>query len=149
MEKNNEYKTLINKHAPPSPLLKNFFRAFFVGGLICALGEGLAALFSTFLKEADAYVAVTVTLVVLASVLTALGLFDRIARFAGGGTIVPVTGFSNSVTSAAIDTRSEGFILGVGKGIFSVAGPVILFATLAGTAYGFIYFILLKMGVTF
>ena len=147
MEKNNEYKSLINKHAPPSPLLKNAFRAFLVGGLISALGEGMAALFSLFLKEADAYVAVTVTLVVLASVLTALGLFDRIARFAGGGTIVPVTGFSNSVTSAAIDTRSEGFILGVGKGIFSVAGPVILFATLAGTAYGFVYFILLKMGV--
>ncbi len=149
MEKNNDYKNLINKHAPPSPVFKNFFRAFLVGGLICGFGEGLAALFSLFLKEADAYVAVTVTLVILASLLTALGLFDRIARFAGGGTIVPVTGFSNSVTSAAIDTRSEGFILGVGKGIFSVAGPVILFATLAGTAYGFIYFILLKLGVSF
>ena len=147
MEKNSEYKTLINKHAPPSPVLKNFFRAFLVGALISGFGEALAAAFSLFLKEEDAYVAVTVTLVVLASVLTALGIFDRIARFAGGGTIVPVTGFSNSVTSAAIDTRSEGFILGVGKGIFSVAGPVILFATLAGTAYGIIYFLLLQLGV--
>lgn len=147
MEKNSEYKTLINKHAPPSPVLKNFFRAFLVGALISGFGEALAAAFSLFLKGEDSYVAVTVTLVVLASVLTALGVFDRIARFAGGGTIVPVTGFSNSVTSAAIDTRSEGFILGVGKGIFSVAGPVILFATLAGTAYGIIYFLLLKLGV--
>ena len=84
---------------------------------------------------------VTVTYIVLASLATALGFFDRIARVAGAGTLLPVTGFANSVTSSAIDTRSEGFVLGVGKGIFTVAGPVILYSTLAGTVYGFIYYI--------
>lgn len=141
MEKNKDYKILINRHAPPSPVLKNCFKAFLCGGAISLIGELLANLYLLFLDKKDAYLSVTLTLIVLASVLTALGIFDKIARFAGGGTIVPVTGFSNSVTSAAIDARSEGFILGVGKGIFSVAGPVILFAVISGTAYGAIYYV--------
>lgn len=146
MERNSDYKTLINRHAPPSCVLKNTFRAFLGGGAVCLLGEILAALFSSFLETKDAYLSATLTLIVLASIMTALGIFDKIARFAGGGTIVPVTGFSNSVTSAAIDSRSEGYILGVGKGIFSVAGPVILYATLAGTVYGLVYYISLVLG---
>ena len=141
MEKNEEYKSLINQHAPTSPVLKNSLKAFLCGGAISLIGEMLASVYILFLEKKDAYLCATLTLIVLASFLTALGIFDRIARFAGGGTIVPVTGFSNSVTSAAIDARSEGFILGVGKGIFSVAGPVILFAVVSGTAYGLIYYL--------
>lgn len=146
MERNIDYKSLINQHAPPSSVVKNSIKAFICGGIISLIGELLASLYSTFLEKKDAYLSVSLTLIVLASVLTAIGVFDKIARFAGGGTIVPVTGFSNSVTSAAIDTRSEGFILGIGKGIFSVAGPVILFSVLAGTLYGFIYYLFSLFG---
>jgi stage V sporulation protein AC len=87
------------------------------------------------------YLLVTVTLIFLASLLTGLGVFDMIAKRAGAGTLVPVTGFANSVVSPALDTKSEGYILGVGSKIFTVAGPVILYAVIAGTVYGVIYFI--------
>ena len=141
MENNKDYKELINRHAPKSPIIKNSIFAFLVGGGICFLGEISASVFSRFLKEETAYLSVSLILIVIASFLTAMGVFDKIARFSGGGTLVPVTGFSNSVTSVAIDSRSEGFILGVGAKIFTVAGPVILYATAAGTLYGFIYYI--------
>lgn len=142
VENNKDYKKLIKKHAPKSPAVKNSFFAFLVGGLICAVGEWLAY-FYRFLgvNTENSYVLVTVTYIVLASFATAFGFFDKIARFAGAGTLLPVTGFSNSVTSSAIDTKSEGFISGVGKGIFTVAGPVILYSVIAGTVWGIIYYI--------
>ena len=142
VENNKDYKKLIKKHAPKSPAVKNSFLAFLVGGLICAVGEWLAY-FYRFLgvNTENSYVLVTVTYIVLASFATAFGFFDKIARFAGAGTLLPVTGFSNSVTSSAIDTKSEGFISGVGKGIFTVAGPVILYSVIAGTVWGIIYYI--------
>ena len=142
IEKNEEYKKLIKKHAPKSPVLKNSAFAFFIGGALCALGEWLAFLFRYLgVSEENSYVLVSVSFILIASLATALGFFDKIARFAGAGTLLPVTGFSNSVTSSAIDTRSEGFIAGVGKGIFTVAGPVILYSVISGTAYGIIYYI--------
>ena len=141
IEKNKDYKTEIKRHAPHSPLLKDCFFAFISGGFICFTGELLASLFIYLIGDRDtAYLLVTVFFIVLASLLTALGIFDRIARFSGAGTLLPVTGFSNSVTSSAIDSRSEGLILGVGSKIFTVAGPVILYSTIAGTLYGVIYF---------
>ncbi len=142
IENNKEYKNLIKKHAPKSPVFKNCVFAFLVGGSLCAIGEWLAY-FYRFLgvSTENSYVLVTVTYIVLASFATALGFFDKIARFAGAGTLLPVTGFSNSVTSSAIDTRSEGFIGGVGKGIFTVAGPVILYSVIAGTVWGIVYYI--------
>ena len=141
MEKNKEYKKLINQHAPSSPVFKNCFWAFLTGGLICFFSEILAFLFSFFTEEKNAYLYTTLSLIISASILTALGVFDKIARRCGGGTLVPVTGFSNSVTSVAIDSRSEGIILGVGSKIFTVAGPVILYAVASGTLYGFIYYL--------
>ncbi len=141
MEKNKHYKDLTKKHSPPSPVLKNCILAFLSGGFICFAGELLRMLFSLFLSEENAYLSVTLFYIVLASVLTAVGVFDKIARFSGGGTLVPVTGFSNSVTSAAIDTKSEGLITGVGSKIFTVAGPVVLYSTVAGTVYGLIFYI--------
>ncbi|MBQ7332987.1 MAG: SpoVA/SpoVAEb family sporulation membrane protein [Clostridia bacterium] len=141
MEKNKDYKDLINQHAPSSPTLKNSFLAFLVGGGICFISEIFVLFISRFIPEEKAYLSATLILILIASLLTALGVFDKIARFSGGGTLVPVTGFSNSVSSVAIDSRSEGFILGVGSKIFTVAGPVILYATAAGTLYGFIYYI--------
>ena len=91
--------------------------------------------------EKTSYVLVTVTYIVLASLATAFGFFDKIARYGGAGTLVPVTGFSNAVTSSAIDNRSEGYISGVGAKIFTVAGPVILYSTISGTVYGIIYYL--------
>lgn len=142
MEKNKDYKIRCDRHSPPSNIFSHTASAFLVGGGICFIGEIIAYIFTLFgLENKDAYLAVTLILIAIASLITALGFFDRLAVFAGAGTLVPVTGFSNAVTSSAIDTRSEGFVAGVGTKIFTVAGPVILYATLAGTAYGLIYYI--------
>ena len=141
-ESNAEYKKLVKKHAPKSPIFKNSVFAFLIGGFICFVGEWLAYLYRYLgLDEEKSYVLVTVTYIVLASLATGFGFFDRIARYGGAGTLLPVTGFSNAVTSSAIDTRSEGYIAGVGSKIFTVAGPVILYSTVAGTVYGLIYYI--------
>ena len=138
-----QYKKYAAAHAPKSPLLRDALRAFLVGGAICALGQGLIDLyrFGLDLPRDEASAWASITLVLLAVILTALGVFDRIARFAGGGTLVPITGFANSVASPAIDSRAEGLILGVGAKIFTVAGPVLLYGTLAGVLYGVVYYL--------
>ena len=142
METSASYKKRIKAHTPPSSLIKDSFRAFVFGGAICTLGELIATLYSYLgMKTEDAYTLMTVTLIFVAALLTGLGVFDNIAKYAGAGTLVPVTGFANSVVSPAIDNRSEGLVLGVGAKIFTVAGPVILYATLSGTAFGVIYYI--------
>lgn len=141
VEKNSDYKELKKRHAPPSPILKNCLRAFFVGGFICFAAQWLTYLYLNLgIKENDAYTLTTVSIIFLAALLTAIGVFDNIARFSGAGTLLPVSGFANSVTSCAMDAKSEGFISGVGTKIFTVAGPVILYSTLAGTLYGVIYY---------
>ena len=137
------YKKYATARAPKSPILKNCLRAFLTGGLICTLGQGLNALYTGVcgMDKADAGTLTACTLVLIAAVLTGLGVFDRIAKFAGAGTLVPITGFANAVVSTAIDGRSEGLILGVGAKIFTVAGPVLLYGTLAGTVYGVVYWV--------
>ena len=137
-----EYKKYTEKRAKRSPILKNCFAAFWTGGLICCAGEALSQLFISLgadLKTSATLV--TATLIFTAALLTGLGIFDNIARYAGAGTLVPVTGFANSVVSPAIDTKSEGLILGVGAKIFTVAGPVLLYAILSGSIYGVIYWV--------
>ncbi len=142
IEKNNDYKNLTKKHSPRSPLLKDCLTAALSGGSLCFVGQWLAFLFIWLgLSEKYAYIAVTLFFIAAASLSTALGFFDKLGKRCGAGTLVPVTGFANAVTSAAIDNRSEGFVLGVGAKIFTVAGPVILFSTLAGTLYGIFYYI--------
>ena len=142
MEKSEDFKKLCDRHSPKSKIVFHIFSAFLIGGCICFIGEVLASFFLYIgIEVKEAYLSVTLILIVLASIATALGFFDRIAVFAGAGTLLPVTGFSNAVTSSAIDTRSEGFIAGVGTKIFTVAGPVILYASLAGTVYGLIFYI--------
>lgn len=137
-----EYPKYADAHAPKSPVLADSLRAFFIGGLICAVAQGLTTLWKSLgLVKEDAGLLTSVLLVGAAAVLTALGIFDNIAKFAGAGTLVPITGFANSVVSAAIDSKSEGFVLGLGAGIFTVAGPVLLYGTAAGTLYGVIYWI--------
>jgi stage V sporulation protein AC len=137
-------KEIIKKFTPKTKVLKNALFAFIFGGTISLGAELLRELYITLgASEKDALTLVGVTLILLASLLTALGLFDRIARYAGAGTLVPITGFSNSVTSQALDAKSEGFILGLGAKIFTVAGPVILYGITSGVLYGIIYFIYL------
>ena len=137
-----EYPKYADAHAPKSPVVADSMRAFLVGGLICAVAQGLTDLWKSLgLVKDDAGLLTSVVLVASAAFLTALGIFDNIAKVAGGGTLVPITGFANSVVSAAIDSKSEGFILGLGAGIFTVAGPVLLYGTAAGTLWGVIYWI--------
>ena len=129
--------------APKSPSVKNTLTAFLVGGFICSIGEILRTLYERYLSLAkdDAATLTSVTLVFVAVLLTAIGLFDKIASHAGAGTLVPITGFANAVASPAIDSRSEGLVLGIGAKIFTVAGPVLLYGILSGAIYGVVYFI--------
>ena len=138
-----QYKKFASAHAPKSPIAKNCVLAFLVGGAICAFAQGLTNLYLIIpnFPENDARALTSVTLIFIAVVLTGFGIFDKIAKFAGAGTLVPITGFANSVASPAIDSRSEGYVLGVGSKIFTVCGPVILYGTLAGAIYGVIYYI--------
>ena len=140
MKNSTEYKERVKRFSPSSKTFKNCAFAFFGGGTVCLLGEILARALSAYFPEPDAYTLVTVTFIFIGALLTGLGVFDRIARHLGAGTLLPVTGFANSVVCSAIDTKSEGLILGVGANIFKIAGPVILYATLSGFVYGLIYF---------
>ena len=137
------YKKYADAHAPSSPIVKNCIWAFCVGGLICVVGQGLLTLYRDLLgmEQRDAGTLCSVTLIFIAALLSGLGLFEKIAKRAGGGTLVPITGFANSVVSPAIDSKAEGFVLGVGAKIFTVAGPVLLYGTLAGAVYGVVYWI--------
>lgn len=137
------YKKYADAHAPSSPIVKNCIWAFCVGGLICVAGQGLLTLYRDLLgmEQRDAGTLCSVTIIFVAALLSGLGLFEKIAKRAGGGTLVPITGFANSVVSPAIDSKAEGFVLGVGAKIFTVAGPVLLYGTLAGAVYGVIYWI--------
>ena len=137
-------KKIIESYSPKTKVFKNSVSAFFFGGLISLIAELLRRLFiSLDIPEKDALTLVGVTLIVAASVLTAIGVFDKIAKHAGAGTLVPITGFSNAITSEALDSKSEGFILGLGAKIFTVAGPVILYGISCGVLYGIAYFIYL------
>ena len=142
LEKEN-YKKYVKEHAKPSPVLKNCIFAFLIGGSICLLGELLCYLYSFIPAIPSSFIPTlaSITLIFISVLLTGLSLFDKIAKIAGAGTLVPITGFANAVASPAIDSRAEGYILGVGAKIFTVSGPVILYGTLAGTVYGIVYWI--------
>ena len=138
-----EYSAYLKRIAPPSPIVKDTTLAFLTGGAICALGQliqnGVLAL---GLEKSDAGTAVSISLIFLSALLTGLNRYNSIARFAGAGTLVPITGFANSVVSPAIDCKSEGFITGMAAKMFIVAGPVIVFGTLASVVYGVILMLL-------
>lgn len=136
------YKKYVEKRAVKSNLPADCAKAFLVGGIICTIGQGLRDIYTALgMTEDNVKTLVPVSLVFLAALLTALNVFDNIAKFAGAGTLVPITGFSNAVVSPALDTKAEGFILGVGAKIFTVAGPVILYGTLASVIYGVILYV--------
>jgi stage V sporulation protein AC len=139
---NQAYQKFVKARAPKSPIGKDCLRAFLIGGVICAFAqallEGLVALKMT---EENARVLVPVTLIFLAALLTGLGIFDDIAKFAGAGTLVPITGFANAVASPAIDDKSEGLVMGVGAQMFTIAGPVIVYGILTSVLYGVCYWL--------
>jgi stage V sporulation protein AC len=135
------YKEYAEKKMTPSPCFKNTVFAFLGGGSICLLGQLLQTLYTRFCQEDTAYLLASITLIFLAILLTGFGVFDKIASLLGAGTLVPITGFANAMSSPAIDAKSEGFILGVGAKTFTVAGPVILYGTVASVLYGCIYYI--------
>ena len=141
-KKTTPYAKYADQRAKKSPLLLDCLKAFLVGGLICCIGQGLTELYTALsLPEDSVKVLVPVTLITLASLLTGIGIFDNIAKFGGAGTLVPITGFSNAVTAPAIDCKSEGFVLGVGAKMFTIAGPVIVYGAAASVIYGVIYWI--------
>ena len=139
---NQDYANLIRERAKPSPMGKNLVWAFLVGGSICTLGQWLSTLYGQLgLDKEQTGTAVSVTLIFAAALLTGLGLFDDLAKHAGAGTLVPITGFANAVVSPAVEFKSEGFILGTAVKMFTIAGPVIVYGVSASVVYGLIYWI--------
>ncbi len=137
-----KYSEMTKKASPPSPKVKDFIWAYIVGGAICVIGQLLNELYTNIgLSEKVVKMAVPVSVILIAALLTGFGLFDKIAKRAGAGTLVPITGFANAVVSPAIEFKNEGYILGVGAKIFTIAGPVIMYGTIASVLYGFIYWI--------
>lgn len=140
-----EYAKIVEKHSGKSPLFKDTVRAFLVGGLISVIGEALRKFYLSFdLGKEMAGSATSITLIFIASALTAIGIFDKIGKFAGAGTLVPITGFSNAVTSPAIEFKSEGLVAGTAAKIFTVAGPVIVYGTLSSVFAGLIYMLFMR-----
>lgn len=135
-----EYGELVKELSPNSPIGKDLFHAFWIGGTICAIGQAVMNFWSwTGLGTEDAGTATSVTMVFFGALLTALSVYDNIAKHAGAGTLVPITGFSNAVVSPAMEFKSEGFVLGMAAKMFTIAGPVIVYGVLASVAYGIVY----------
>lgn len=140
----NAYKKYAESRAKRSPVLRNCIRAFWVGGVICCIGQGLNGLYQwAGLSEEHAGLCVSVTLIFLAGLLTGIGCFDKIAKYAGAGTLVPITGFANSVAAPAVDAKSEGYVTGVAAKMFTIAGPVIVYGSVSSILYGVIYYLFL------
>ena len=140
---NQEYRKYVARRCPPSPLGRDMFRAFLSGGLICALGQGILALWSLAgLEEENAAGATSVTLIFLGVLLTGLGVYDRLAKFCGAGTLVPITGFANSIASPALEFKSEGFVAGMAAKMFVIAGPVLVYGLSARVVYGLVLVLL-------
>ena len=137
-----EYGKLIKNMAPKSPIKKDCLNAFWIGGLICCIGQLLLNGYTALgLDQENAGTATSMTLVAISALLTGLSLYDDIAKHAGAGTLVPITGFANSVAAPAVEFKTEGFILGVGAKMFTIAGPVIVYGVSASVVYGLVYWI--------
>ena len=138
-----EYGKLVDELSPDSPMGKDCVLAFVAGGLICVLGQVFMNLYGKLGLDRDsAGTAASMTLVALSALLTGLSLYDNIAKFAGAGTLVPITGFANAVAAPAVEFKTEGFVLGVGAKMFTIAGPVIVYGVSASVIYGFIYWLI-------
>lgn len=145
IETKQEYSDYVDKKSPNSPILKNCFNAFWVGGLICSIGQ----IIMDFCKhkgmdEVASSTVVSITLIAIAAILTGLNIFNKIGKFAGAGSLVPITGFANSIVSPAIEYKSEGYVMGVGGKMFTVAGPVLVFGISSSVIIGIIAALFIK-----
>ncbi len=136
-----DYRNLVDEISPRSPMWRDCLNAFWIGGLICTLGQLFLNFYGRWLDKEAAGTATSMTLVALSALLTGLSLYDNIAKHAGAGTLVPITGFANSIAAPAVEFKTEGFILGVGAKMFTIAGPVIVYGVSASVVYGFVYWV--------
>ena len=137
-----QYGRLVKEMSPKSPMGRDCINAFWIGGLICVLGQLLMNGFGALgMEKEQAGTAASMTLVALSALLTGLSVYDDIARHAGAGTLVPITGFANSIAAPAVEFKTEGFVLGVGAKMFTIAGPVIVYGLAASVVYGFLYWL--------
>ena len=143
-----EYNKIVTKKSPKSKLFVNCIKAFLIGGAICTIGQGFTDLYAMLgAAEKDSKTLCSVTLIFIGILLTAIGVYDKIAKHGGAGTLVPITGFANAVSSPAIEFKSEGYIAGLGAKLFIIAGPVIVYGVSASIIYGFVLWILSLFGV--
>ncbi len=144
-----EYQEYVNQKTPNSPILKNCFNAFWVGGLICAIGQIIFEICKTRgIDETISYSIVSIILIFISAFLTALNIFNKIGKFAGAGSLVPITGFANSIVSPAMEYKSEGYIMGVGAKMFTIAGPVLVYGISSSIIIGIIYIIFNTQSIT-
>ena len=137
-----QYGALVARMAPKSPMWRDCLNAFWIGGLICVVGQISMNCYGAWgLEKQDAGTAASMTLVALSALLTGLSVYDDIAKHAGAGTLVPITGFANAIAAPAVEFKTEGFVLGVGAKMFTIAGPVIVYGLAASVVYGFIYWL--------
>lgn len=138
-----KYQKLAEQYTPKPTVVKNVVRAFIVGGIICSIGQLFINFFLTLgMSRVEASTAATATMIFLGALLTGLGIYDEIGKFGGAGSIVPVTGFANSIVSPAMEFRREGYVMGVGAKLFTVAGPVLVYGIATSIVVGFVYFLL-------
>ena len=141
---NQQYDQMVKTSSPPSKSTRNIPIAFLVGGIICAIGQVVLKIFENYnFDKVSASAWVSIILILASAILTGFGLYEKIANYAGAGTLVPITGFANSVVSPALESKTEGYVLGVGAKVFTIAGPVILYGTAASIVYGLIYYFFL------
>lgn len=149
LDSKKDYQNYVDKKSPNSPILKNCFNAFWVGGLICTLGQIIMNICKTRgLSEEMSGTVVSITLIALSAFLTILNIFNKIGKFAGAGSLVPITGFANSIVSPAMEYKSEGYIMGVGGKMFTVAGPVLVFGISASIIVGIVFLIFNTQSIT-
>ena len=145
-----EYSKYVDSKVPPSPIILNIFKAFMVGGFICSLGQVIfevCALRS--IPEDISYTIVSISLIAISAFLTSINIFNKLGKFAGAGTLIPITGFANSIVSPAIEYKSEGYVMGVGAKMFTVAGPVLVYGISTSIIVGFLYVIFASQSITF
>lgn len=139
---NKQFNEYIERRSERSPCFKNCIKAFLTGGLICMLGQFFVNLYNNLgATKENSLIYASLTIILISGLLTGIGIFDKIAKFGGGGALVPISGFANAVASPAIESKSEGYITGVASKMFTIAGPVIVYGTLASIIYGAIYYI--------
>ena len=147
--KTNQYASVIKKHEVKPSYLKNMASAFLFGGLICLIGQGLLWIYINLFDVAQetAPIYMLVTMILIASILTGLGIYDRFGQVAKAGSFVPITGFANSLTASALEGKSEGIILGIATNMFKLSGTVLVFAVVAGFVFGLIRYFLVELGI--